>query len=348
MAQIQSGERSYFDSPDFIKIRAAVFRLFEGKQALTKQAIQYKLCEVGTPADRRDPRDLKPAFLLRGTPLLRQNVGKSRPWEPVKGVFLSPSVSDEDVPQIVDNTLSACGKIARFLLDRNTFLLADAIQERVSPGAPQLKPGDSRTLPIAGKVQITSLEMIADLSGMAGAPALASVTNDLDWLFPDDPRVWRHLRRCREANTYPVFICRKAAIASFPLFKRVAAIGIQLHHLIARDDELDEAQQLANSLGWPRMEGIQSVSHHQGLSILEKQFSGVTRSFVLQLAFEEIDRGIKLELDRGDVTQPAKLLEWGLQGEVEMPPKWIATIRQWVAWDEQGLLDKPYGPQSWP
>jgi hypothetical protein len=348
MAQIQSGEQNYFDSPDFIKIRAAVFRLFERRQAQTKHAIQYKLCEVGTPADRRDPRDLKPAFLLRGTPLLRDNVGKTRPWEPIRGVFLSPSVSDEDAPQIVEDTLSTCAKMARLLPDRNAFLLADAIQERVSPGAPQFSRGDSRQVPIADEVQLASLEIIVDLSGMAGAPALASVTNDLNWVFPDDPRVWRHLKRCREANTYPVFICRKATIASFPLFKRVAAIGIQLHHLIARDDELEEAQQLASSLGWPRVEGIQSVINHQGLAILEKQFSGVTRSFVLQLSFDDIDRGIDLGLDQGDATQPSKLLEWSLQSDVEMPQKWTKTIRQWVAWDEQGLLDKPYGPEFWP
>lgn len=343
MAQIKrSNDKNYFDSPDFIKIRASVFRLFDQKPALTKHAIQYRLCEVGAPADRRDPRDLKPAFLLRGTPLLRENVGRTRPWDPVSGVFLSSGIPEDEIPEVVGQILELCSEVAALLPGQRTLLLAESLHELLSPSSLQPIIGNRRQTSIANDIDIASEEIVVDISALSGAPVLASVTNDLDWVFPDDPRVWLHLERCREARAFPAFVCRKASIAAFPLFKRVAAIGIQLHHVLVRNDDLPILSDHVSSLGWPRVSGLQEIADHQAVSILREKFKGISRSFSLQLAFDSISRGIDLGLGRGGVGQAARLLEWGLQGDEEMPAKWITTIRQWVAWEERGLLAKPY------
>lgn len=341
-------DRNYFDSPDFAEIRALTFRLFEKRDALTRHAIQYNLCELGAPGDRRDPREIQPAFTIRGTPLLTENIGRTRPWDAIEGVFISPRIQDSDVPAVIATVLEACRRFATVIGEFDIRVMAAAIQARFGTRTPISEIGETRHAKLAHNVFAQSAETVADLSAIAGAPVLASITNDLDWLFPDDPRLWKHLARCRAAKAFPVFIARKISIATFPVLKQVAAIGLQLHHLFVRDELLPESVGLTSNSSWPHTAAVSSVRAHSALSLLPKLLGGASRSFALQLAYDNIDSAIEHGLAEPANNSTAKLLAWGRGSQLSLPEKWETEITRWAAWEERDLLLKPYSPKTWP
>ncbi|GAC1415595.1 MAG: hypothetical protein NVSMB53_14240 [Gemmatimonadaceae bacterium] len=339
---------NYFDSPDFTEIRAHTFRLFEKRNALTRHAIQYNLCELSAPDDRRDPREIQPAFTIRGTPLLRENIGRTRPWDPIEGVFISPRIQDPDVPAVIATVLETCRRFATVISSFDIREMAATIQARFQMRTPVSEIGETRHVKLAQSVFAQSAETVADLSAIAGAPILASITNDLDWLFPDDPRLWKHLARCRVAKAFPVFIARKISIATFPVLKQVAALGLQLHHLFVRDEMLSDAMELTSKSSWPHPGSISAVGEHSALSLLPKLLGGASRSYALQLAYDNIDSAIDHGLVEPTDNMVAKLLAWSRGSQLNLPEKWGAAITRWAAWEERDLLLKPYSPRTWP
>lgn len=340
---------SYASSPDFImaEVRKQVLRLASNLDVASWHAIQYRISEVGTPLDRQEPRWIQPSFLLRPPPVLPQSSNNDRPWDPINGLFVSPKLGEEALREAVGHTLRTLKEIKEFLPSANVFQLSETVREAMSPTSDESRLVDSRPVALSKGVAVDSAEILLDLSSLAGAPVLASVTNDLEWLYPDDPRIWNHLKRCQNVGAYAVFIARKLSVATFPVLKRLSAVGVQLHHLYVSDNDHQRVESVIRQLYWPPSKIISSASTHKAFTSLQAQLRGATRSFVLQLAYEAVDAAFAQSLHDPELSSPRRLLQWADMAGLEMPDKWVAAMAQWSTWDELGALHRPYLPQPW-
>lgn len=340
-------DSTYSGSDRFLKTRQRFAKRFRAQSVQSWHAIQYWLCEVGVPADREDPRAIQPALSLRGTPLQPSDDTEARPWEPTRGLFVTPDLPARYADEVTDHHVDALRLLSKLLSERDTRAIAENVREGLKI-ASAIEPLETRRVELCENVGINSSEILVDLSELGGGTILGSVTNDPEWLYPDDPRLWRHLARCRMARAYPVFIARKISIATFPVLKQVSALGVQLHQMLLRDDLLDEATKLQKDLSWISLAGVEKTKAHPALNAIRKNFAGITRSFALQLAYDNISAGTDIGLDQTLSASPDRLLEWATSASVPLPDKWFATIHDWAAWDARGLLRKPYKERNWP
>lgn len=340
-------DSTYSGSDRFLQIRQRFARRFRERSVQSWHAIQYWLCEVGVPPDREDPRAIQPALSIRGTPLKPSDDTEARPWEPTRGLFVSPDLPARHANEVIDHHVDALRLLSKLLSERDTRTIAENVREglKISSAIESL---ETRRVELCENVGINSSEVLVDLSQLGGGTILGLVTNDPEWLYPDDPRLWRHLARCRVARAYPVFIARKISIATFPVLKQVSALGVQLHQLLLRDDLVDEATRIQKELSWISLAGVEKTKNHPALNAIRNNFAGITRSFALQLAYDNISAGVDMGLDHPSSASPDRLLKWATSARVPLPDKWFATIHDWTAWDARRLLRKPYEERTWP
>lgn len=311
-------------------------------------AIQYHLCEVGVPADREDPRAIRPAVSFRGAALNRKSDAAALPWEPHKGLFASPVLSENEFQPALEGHIALLDCLAKLLNDTDSLSIAHETSTGLGIGSTNVLSVGTRPVALAENVEIGSREIVLDLSPLAPVPVLASVTNDAEWLYPDDPRLWQHLERCREQRAYAVFIARKISIATFPLLKQMSALGVQTHQMLTNDQTLEEATDLGRELTWVSLAAVSKIQNHPAFDVIRRTLSGITRSFALHLASEHVSVGTGLGLHDFTRSSPALLKEWATISRVEMPDKWFGTLHDWIAWDERTVLRKPYQGPEWP
>lgn len=332
------------ESPAFLAIRKATLQRFREAPVQLWHSLQYVLCEIGVPQERVDPRTIEPAFQIRGTNLLLDSKRNPRPWTSLDGLYVSPELTDAQAENYTRDAMDKLTRLSRLLAEKDVKGVGENVIRGLRLSTQPIKLDSSRKVHLGGDVGISVGETILDLSEIAGLPILALVTNDPEWVYPDDPRIWTHFARCQEERAIAVFIARKISIATFPLFKYMSAIGIQFHQLLIREDLSEEARIIALDLDWLNIAPLEKIAQNPGLQIIRKQLGGKTRSFGLQAAYASILPAEQAGLMENSTAGAIALQNWAQQSPIPLPQKWADTVKHWVAWEEMGLLRKPYLP----
>ena len=308
-------------------ISEAVHARLDNESVLPWWAIQYALCEVGYR--RIEPRELRAALGLLSN---RPNPGHGLahgPWEPLPGIYVRPSITRNNSKQHA--AVTAATKEAQ-LLELATYQpgnRAVAIGQAIASAIDGFLTGEvdfDATEHLGGAALWSRGGARVESASEKSVTASTWITNDLTWVFPDDPRLWRHLVYCAESGQRPIVVARKIAISTFPLLKRLGAFGVQLHHLYLEDVGPKQALSGAPPLRTPAEAGQHVAVRKELIKQLKKAWEPDPT------AKEGIRVGAELRLNLGEGGGVAGLREWLRRSSIDMPAPWKAQLTKYKRW----------------
>jgi hypothetical protein len=306
---------------------------------LSFHALQRRVTEQVWRGPRVDPR-----MLERGLAELANNRRPRRgavpfhgPWSPLRRIFVTPNITRTNSEQHAYTVATAyAGRLrsaAAHLDVQSTLELVRRVAEALQVRARSPEIVETRVVEVGDDVSYDAHTAVTDLDVPQGSPFRLWITNELDWLYPDDPRVWRHLQRCNEDGVRAIFIARKIYFPTFSLLKRLGAFGLQLHFLHVADDTETAARAAVSAVDWPQVASTAAALDHPALGVLQNQYlRKPDRDAVPSDANRQIRAGIELGLSSGSEPQTEQLLLWSERPEAGLPPKWLGTLQRLLAW----------------
>jgi hypothetical protein len=160
------------------------------------------------------------------------------------------------------------------------------------------------------------------------APLLVLVTHVTDWMYPDTPVLWAHLRDAAVRHAHPVVLARKVAPITFPLLAALNARALQYYDLLIHDATDEFAIAEADRLGLPPLRAGSRLSDHSMfthlLRLIEERPTEMWTP-KLPVAFTDaIDRGFA-----SATSTPLAIAEWAELHE-DLPLRWTTGIRTWA------------------
>jgi len=149
---------------------------------------------------------------------------------------------------------------------------------------------------------------------------------NVEWLYPDDPRLWRHLGAAAAVGAHPIIVARHVAPMTFPLLGTFNARAIQFYELLV-DTVTDATGAAANTLGLPRLRMPSALPAHPVMGQLRRLVAerpGAPWVPDAPTAFADA-----MALGFGDGERDIhQLLTWA-ETHSELPTAWVNGLRSW-------------------
>ena len=291
-------------------------------------AMQYRLCEVGSP--RLDPRILE-RHLGR---LCEAREEVVRTAEGFYGVADMASAERCRLSKLAAAALGEVGVMTgtpHVLYEARDALTKALDAERWKVNAtPRTSVGSVDAHPTLA-FQILRRDGVAPLSVL--------FSHDGDWLYPDAIDLWSHARQAEVIGAHPVFIARKVAPITYPLLAALNMRALQYFDLLAAGPSTDSQQLLAERLGLPRVRSVASLATHPVLSQIVRLINerpAQNWEPALSEAFSDALRQGFAELG----PTPSAIADWA-ETHQELPSRWVTGIRIWADQRERPLRDVP-------
>lgn len=320
------------------RIAAYLDRRFDSIDVLARHEVQYGLSETGPPHVRLDPRELEMGLHFLGN---NPNPGDDLPhgpWEPQQDIYVSPRIartgSKSKAGILAATRAEQIAVLAQRYPNNRAVELGNAIANSIDGSGEVESCDDGRTESLIGAVEWSTAgaRFRVGLEG-AGRSTFVWVTSNVNWLFPDDPGLWKHLSECVEKDVLPIVIARKAPISTFTLLKRLGGFGLQLHHLFL-PGRRQNARVVARALNAvPPVIRAPEVAVHTAV--------GVNLPAAIEHPPPKVDAaadaiGLGHDVGLGDpsYSSPEALHTWLKRTELDMPQPWKAQLTRYLRWSK--------------
>lgn len=302
---------------------------------LTFPAIQYFLSETGHASARIDPRQLRASLkILANNPAPGDDLGHG-PWEPVPEIYVAPHLTRTGARKHAKVVAGTAEEVLRKVSDgtsNRAIPLAEAITDLLSIRSEVHEVDVGVRESLAGDIDWSAAGAKIEIDGTDKCPPLSIwVTNNLEWVFPDAFRLWRHLITSEANGAYPVIVGRKLPVATFTLLKRIGGFGLQLHHLYMEVGAADlGASGKAFAHGPPTMHPDEVQEHRAVHEYLRKVIrrpppQGADERTAIRLAAQ---LGLHLKESGG---LPG-LRQWLNETKLQLPVPWKAQLTRYERW----------------
>ncbi|HEY4129462.1 MAG TPA: hypothetical protein VGM50_02540 [Gemmatimonadaceae bacterium] len=206
-----------------------------------------------------------------------------------------------------------------------------------------LRIGSTRERRLAAQTSVPVHSIVAAIP--ASTRLHVWILNDINWLYPDDARLWRMIIQYVLHDEPLLIIARKIAPVTFHLLKAVGVRGVQFYSLLCSNQIKAETRAAADILGLPHLLSLTAARAHavrkqirNSIEVLQQlpTLSSETRHV---LADAE-QRGFGHE-ERPTVHQ---LRVWTEQTEHTWPDVWSKTLYAWETRDRLGLSELTSAP----
>lgn len=316
------------------RIRHRLALAFGRRPLLPLQSLRYRLGETGQL--RVHPYALKRVLgavsrkpglgAVRGTP--------DRPWEVAPFVFASGELKKADLAALAREHEPDFDLIAGCKWEEGANGFVQAISEHVG----ELE--EVSASPSAADDSLDGERLIRGHSGfyrlrpeMRSSEIRIWVTQQIDQLGPDDPRLWAVLKSCQEADARLLIIARYIHPTSFVLFKALGVRGLQYYNFWAPRQYPTRLKTAADELGWFSVKGSREAPAHRIL----QQLTGTVKYLLQSEIHAPVERAVSLAEDaslaEGSLPVTTALIGWAEHAPVELPDAWLETIRRFQAWN---------------
>jgi hypothetical protein len=322
------------------RLEGRLNRLFVTRAVLSTWGFQYQLCEVGPFPRRLDPRILEKAFSTTLGALKTQVPGLLSNPDLTQVVCASAAREAENAAAILKDALNSFDPLG----------LATVFHRAIAPNAKTFSQIEAHTEPLA---LISSFSIPShDITGKTiidGRVVRFWILNDLRWLYPDDPRLWRILLDGARENSPVVIVARAISQMTFPLLKAFRSRGCQFYFALTDKQPQPDTITAANRLDLPPLLPYASLRTHPVLGILQRNLRALlnpkTTSPPLQLIREAEKRGF------GTTSEPilTTLRDWAEASGQSWSPKWLSAV-DYLAESPLATVPSldPLGPQEVP
>ena len=305
-------------------------RAFSRRPAVSAWGLQYRLCETG-PA-KLDPRLLTAA-------LQRLSESRRSPGRPLPGLLTDPTLKPDAQADAVATCLEAADLVRRATGNLNSVRITRALGLR---GQTRANPRVSRQTDTSTETSTAYRRIVDDIplevqsivtQSKESAAMHVWILNDLRWLYPDNPRLWRLLRTRALADAVVLVIARKIAPITFHLFKTLGVRGVQFYSLLCESEPSEAARNAADTLGLPHLLPLKELRNHAVIKQIRtcqetlNDRRGRDLPSATKAAMASAERrgfGTKVSPNARD------LLNWTQETELEWPPAWSQTLLAWA------------------
>lgn len=326
-----SGE-TQFRSDRLSEIRSRLETKLEEESVLAYPTIQYLFSEVGRSWTRLDPRELQFALRLIVAGWRAQRTACA---EALPGVYVyqgSPRADSQ-----LQGILAARTKEAQLL----------SLASEVGSGRSLALANEvTGALELEGQITAVDQQMTEGIGGSAiwdasgaqfslklpsGSRARVWLTMNVRWVFPDSAGLWRHLVHAHSLGERPVVIARKIAVATFPLLKRMGALGFQLHHCFVPKLPTLRISRRALDNGPPLRAAADAREHVVITDLITEHLNNEPA------AIDRLSDALQMAEELGLVNDANSqrafaLRQWGDSSPVAMPAQWKAQITRYNRW----------------
>jgi hypothetical protein len=309
---------------------------YETTDVLARHEIQYGLSETGPFHVRLDPREVEIGLCYLGN---NRNPGDGLPhgpWRPRRDIYVSPRIartgSKSKAGILAATRAEHLTAFAKAYRDNRAYELGKEIASRIE-GSDEIEIVDEgRAEALAGSIHWSAAgSRFGATQVSSGEKRLIWVTNNMGWIFPDDPGLWKHLSDCIHRGAFPIVLTRKAPIATFVLLKRLGGFGLQLHHLFlpgpSKNDRL-----VARALnGGPPVIRADGILQHTAIrEYLPAALS--QRPPRIEGSAEAVQLGLEVGLGDALSADPRALRKWLERTGLDMPQPWKAQLTRYLRW----------------
>lgn len=314
------------------RISGRILRRLEDTPVVPFAALQYALGEVAPSKVRVEPRMLR-QVLRQVSRRTETQHGPFVVFEPIDSIYVEPRIAKTAAwhkaliaAQSKADHLQALSKAVDV---GRTASLAHGIAADLGLTEYTIEDFGAPSSPPNGAVAWPSQDSV--ISGLTphGQRIRALITNDVQWVYPDDVRIWRHLAAALEEQSLPMIIVRKAHLGVFPVMKRVGGLANELHHLYVTADHMPDAHRRGLQ-GWPPVRLTSEVRGHAALAKISELLS--ERGREPRLSETLIRSGVELGLS--EEANPDKLLDWVKRNNMRMHGLWVRQVRRWQQWGD--------------
>lgn len=302
-------------------VRSRLLPVFHDRAVVPYYALIYRLCEVGPW--RFDPRALHHAIhgiaaaadLIReARPLLFTTIalrGQQLRWPMHRATTTIRALTDPARHALLD----ALAHSVRSTLDATTHAI------EVPTPSPTRVTDD---IEIARPSRAYHIELQHDHH------LLAWITNDLPWIYPDDPRLWHVIREAADRQARLLIIARKVSPSTFALAKALGFLAVQYYAWLVPPDPKDLTAS-ARIIGWPALLGTDAIPQHAMLKHLHTLTTPRdAQTAPTAAALTAIRDTVARHFDQNTGPTPAALRAWATDTKLELPPAWFDNLAAWA------------------
>jgi hypothetical protein len=308
-----------------------ILRRLEDTPVVPFAALQYALGEVAPSKVRVEPRMLRQVLRQISRRTETQH-GPFAVFEPIDSIYVEPRIAKTAAWHKA--LIAARSKadhleaLSKAVDARRTTSLAHVITAELELRDYQIEDFGAVSSPANGAVAWPSQDVVIGGLTPNGQRIRVLITNDVEWVYPDDVRIWKHLAAALEEQSLPMIIARKAHLGVFPVMKRVGGLANELHHLYVTADHIADAHRRGLQ-GWPPVRLTSEVRGHAALAKISDLLLERGREPGLNEAL--IRSGMELGLS--DEANPGRLLDWVKRNDMRMHGLWVRQVRRWQHWD---------------
>lgn len=300
-------------------------------------SVQYALSEVGRSLARFDPRELHAGLsLLANNPRPGSDIPHG-PWEPIPGIYVNTRITKRNARHSA--AIAAATKVAHLRALAETYpdgragAVARSLMESI-PRKSEIEESDvASSEHIGGGVCWPTPSVRIHVSGRRRIPkVMVWVTNDVSWLFPDDPRLWDVLVQANRADQRAIILARKIAFSTFPLLKRLGGFGLQVHHLYMPGGVTKSAAAERAFVGGPLSYAAEEIRNHVAIKDDLRARLNTSPPRVTNEMIDGLELAAKLGLHSESHDRTDRLRTWTSQSSIAMPPPWKAQLTRYVKW----------------
>ncbi|MDQ6633543.1 MAG: hypothetical protein M3Z10_02175, partial [Gemmatimonadota bacterium] len=315
-------------TPHLAAISKRIDRVLRKRSAISMHGLQYRLCEVGR--SRIDTRTLRRALEeLTGNARPRRGQVPRGPREPISGIFVAPDLDRSVARQRCAEIESGLEAVSIIDWSDSAKSLAGQIgMDFIAEREWQLPlPATIRLLSSRGHFPAYSQEL--RLVGVGPLPIAVWVSNDLEWIYPDDWRLWKFLRETNSSSCRALIVARKISPGTFSLLKTAGAIGLQFYSIVSPVLHSHEVERIAENAGWPHVRAADDFHNHPLLALAERAIKTlasreltIRQSAILQTLTTEA-------LADPERSSPLLLLDWHHEAQIDIPSPWLVAAERW-------------------
>jgi hypothetical protein len=289
-------------------------------------ALQYRICEAGS--SRPDPRTLRRALAeLAGNQRPRHGRLSSGPEVFADGLYAAAGTTLEELEEHraeLRSTLSKLTNVSGGSVSKDFVALVKACLGR----ADLLPPEEKTTRRICQGFEVEVESTVFEAENGRGVPVCIWITHDVEWLYPDDPRLWSFLGHAVETGRAPLIVARKISPSTFSVFKAVGARGTQYYAFLEIGSSPQRVADEAKQVGWLYTLPAKNLSNHQVASHLISLAAAAR--IPSAVCAESIRDALKAGLgDKASPSTGGQLRAWAEEHDIQAPPIFWISLDRW-------------------
>lgn len=309
----------------------------EKRSSLTYHGLQYWTCETGPPAVRFSPRMLGRALEeLANNARPRQGRLPQGPLEPIPGIYVSPSVGHTDSQGAADanaaSTLQRLRELRSLLTGDRIERLLRELSTAVAPDSRWKVVFKSTSTWLASEVRVPMPSGVIAIESSALQSVRVLVMNDVEWLFPDDWRLWAHFRECAAGSSRCLVVARRIALPTFSLLKALGAFGVQTYQLFCERERLEDLERHPLSTVWPRYKPVSAITQLSFVKYLTRRLRQ-SHPPLEETSLLRVGLAHGLDQDEAIGGHPAEsLVRAAEEAGVHEQEEWLKNVRRFAVW----------------